>query len=238
MLRLHFAPDNASLIVRIALEELDLPYETHRVDRQSFAQKSAAYRALNPMGQIPVLETPDGPIFETAAILTWLGETTGETTGALAPPPGAPDRGAFLAWMFALSNGLHADLRRLFYTGDYAGDDPAAIAADRARTCDRLGAALDRLETLAGAGHGWFCGETPSLLDIYLAVMLRWMALYPEGATGWFRLDRGPLLAALAARIEARPTVRRACETEGLGPTPFTAPHPLPPDAGHLARPV
>ena len=232
MLRLQYAPDNASLIVRIALEELGLPYETALVDRRSFAQDTAAYRALNPRGQIPVLETPDGPIFETAAILLWLGETA----GALAPPPGAPDRGAFLAWMFALSNGLHTDLQRMFYTERFAGDDPAAIAADRTRTIARIRAALDRLETLAAAGHGWFCAAAPSMLDIYLAIMLRWMALYPEGGTGWFRLADWPALAALSARLERRPALRRACETEGLGPTPLTAPRPLPPDAGHLAR--
>ncbi|MCB1329029.1 MAG: glutathione S-transferase N-terminal domain-containing protein, partial [Maritimibacter sp.] len=75
MLCLHYAPDNASLIIRIALEELGLPYETRLVDRQAEAQKSPAYLALNPQGLIPVLETPEGPIFETAAILLWLGET-------------------------------------------------------------------------------------------------------------------------------------------------------------------
>lgn len=232
MLRLHYAPDNASLIVRIALEELGLPFETRLVDRQTEAQKSPAYLALNPHGLIPVLETADGPIFETAAILLWLGETEGR----LGPPPGTPGRGAFLAWLFALSNGLHTDLRRMFYTARYAGEAPEAIAADQARTVARLTEALDRLETLAGAGQPWFCGPDPSLLDIYLAVMLRWCALYPEGATGWFRLARWPRLAALAARIEARPATRRACAAEALGPTPLTAPRPLPPDAGHLAR--
>jgi len=220
MLRLHYAPDNASLIIRIALEELELPYETRLVDRRASAQKSPAYRALNPRGQIPVLETPEGPIFETAAILLWLTETS----GALAPPPGDPARGAFLSWMVALSNGMQSDLRRMFYTARYVGEDPAAVAAHRALTVDRLGAALDRLESLAGAGHGWFCGETPSVLDIYAAVMMRWMALYPEGHTGWFRRARWPALDALAARLEIRPAVARACDREGLGPTPLTAP--------------
>jgi glutathione S-transferase len=224
MLRLHYAPDNASLIVRIALEELRLPYEARLVDRSVSAQKSPAYHALNPRGQIPVLETPDGPIFETAAILLWLTETA----GALAPPPGDPARGTFLSWMFALSNGMQSDLRRMFYAARYVGEDPAAVAAHRARTVDRLGAALDRLEDLAGAGHGWFCGATPSVLDIYAAVMMRWMALYPAGHTGWFRLARWPALDALAARLETRPAVQRAADLEGLGPTPLTAPRPCP----------
>lgn len=232
MLRLHHAPDNASLIIRIALEELGLPFETRLVDRAVSAQKSPAYRALNPRGQIPVLETPDGPIFETAAILLWLTEQT----GALAPPPGSPQRGAFLAWLFALSNGLHTDLRRMFYTARYVGADPDSIATHRTLTVARIGEALDRLEELARARHGWFCADTPSVCDIYLAVMLRWMAIYPEGETGWFRLARWPALETLAARLEARPSVQRAARADGLGPAPLTRPEPCPAAFGRFAR--
>jgi len=49
MISLHYAPDNASLIVRIVLEELALPYETVLVDRSASAQSSDAYLKLNPM---------------------------------------------------------------------------------------------------------------------------------------------------------------------------------------------
>jgi len=232
MLRLHFAPDNASLIIRIALEELGLAYETRLVDRAASAQKGAAYRALNPRGQIPVLETPEGPMFETAAILLWLSETA----GALAPPPGAPDRGAFLSWMFALSNGVHRDLRGLFYGRRYVGDAPETLATHRAMTVERLDEALDRLEALAQAGHGWFCADTPSALDIYLAVMMRWMAIYPEGETGWFHPAARPALRSLAARLEARPALQRAAGAEGLGPAPLTAPYPCATAFGRFAR--
>ena len=55
-LTLHYAPDNASLIVRLALEEAGLPYRTVLVDRAANAQRSPAYMALNPAGRIP----PDG----------------------------------------------------------------------------------------------------------------------------------------------------------------------------------
>ena len=87
--RLHYAPDNASLIVRLALEELGRPYETVLVDRRAKAQRSPAYLALNPAGRIPTLETPDGPISETGAILLWLADRH----GALAPAAGDPARG-------------------------------------------------------------------------------------------------------------------------------------------------
>lgn len=217
MLVLHYAPDNASLIVRLALEELGLGYETVLVDRAARGQKTAAYRALNPRGQIPVLVSEAGPIFETAAILLWLAERA----GALAPAPGDPARGPFLSWLFALSNGMQAEMRRMFY--------PESRGAARAAAA-RVAEMLDHLEALAGRETGWFGAEAPSLLDLYLAPLLRWCALYPVGDTGWFRLARWPRLAALAARIETRPAARRAALAEGLGPTPFSAPRlPDPP---------
>ena len=120
--RLHYAPDNASLIVRLALEETGVPYTTVLVDRRAQAQRAPDYRALNPYGLISVLETPQGPLFETAAILLWLTETH----AALAPQPGTDARGAFLKWLFFISNTLHAELRMLFYPQKYVGPDAAA----------------------------------------------------------------------------------------------------------------
>ena len=100
--RLHYAPDNASLVIRLVLEEMALPYETTLVDRARKEQEGAAYRALNPNGLIPVLVTPQGPIFETAAILLWLADTHGR----MAPRSDSPERAAFLKWLFFLSNTL------------------------------------------------------------------------------------------------------------------------------------
>ena len=45
-LRLHYAPDNASLCIRLALEELGLPYETVLVDRATQAQRSHLLQCL------------------------------------------------------------------------------------------------------------------------------------------------------------------------------------------------
>lgn len=220
---LHYAPDNASLIVRLALEELGLPYRTALVDRRVRAQKQPAYLALNPTGLIPVLETPQGPISETAAVLLWLSETH----GALAPQPGSPDRAAFLKWLFFASNSLHADLRMIFYPDQYApGGEPALLAGLTARMQRHY--AL--LEDLCGQ-VGWFGGAEPSVLDFYVAVTMRWADLYGPGPR-WFRLSDRPKLAAMAARLEERPSVRKAAEAEGLGAHPFTAPEPCAPPEG------
>jgi glutathione S-transferase len=116
---LHYAPDNASLAVRLALEELGVPYRAALVDRAAQAQEGAAYRAVAPTGLIPALETPHGAIFETGAILLWLADSH----GGLAPSPDAPERGDFLKWFFMTATTLHADMRALFYPHRYAGGD-------------------------------------------------------------------------------------------------------------------
>ena len=87
MYTLHYAPDNASLILRLVLDGAGIPYRTALVDRTKRQQDSAAYRALNPTGLVPTLETPLCPISETGAILLWLVDTH-----QLGPGPADPER--------------------------------------------------------------------------------------------------------------------------------------------------
>lgn len=226
--RLHFAPDNASLIVRLALEELGQPFACVLVDRSVEEQKSDAYRRLHPNGLIPVLETPDGPIFETAAILLWLSDRH----GGLAPAPDSTERAAFLKWLFFLSNTLHPALRMIFYPDRYVGQGRDAQTRLKAHMRGEIARYLDMIEAEIAAGHRWMAGAEPSALDLYLAPMLRWIALYPapRGGAGWFRLDGWPRLHAVCLTLEGRDSVRRAAAAEGLGPAPFTAPrYPDPP---------
>ena len=223
MFTLHYAPDNASLIVRLVLEEMGLPYTTLLVDRRANAQKSTAYLEVNPMGLIPAFETPNGPMFETAAILLWLSEHTGR----MAPQVNSSERGTFLSWLFAASNGMHTDLRHLFYAEKYATEPDQ----HRELTIERVSLALDRFETLAQQNHEWFAGDTVSILDIYVTVMARWLALYPAKHSKWFDLKRWPNLFALAQKLEARASMLAAIKAEGLGATPLSSPqYPNPPE--------
>lgn len=227
--RLHYAPDNASLIIRLALEEIGAPFETVLVDRKVSAHKSPAYLRLNPAGLIPVLETPKGPMFETGAILLWLADTH----GALAPSTSDANRGAFLKWLFFVSNTLHADLRLTFYPARYAGPDKNAQTRLVQTVQTRLRQHLSLLDDLAGQAPGWFCGESPSGVTLYLACLMRWMALYPSDSDrSWFDLGHTPALQSLLATLEQRASVQTACRAEGLGPTPFTAPRYATPPEG------
>lgn len=217
MYKLHYAPDNASLIIRLALEELGLPYRTALINRAIHQQDSTAYRRLNPQGLIPTLETPEGPIFETGAILLWLADRHG---GNLAPPSKNPDRGAFLKWLFFIANTLHADLRALFYPERYVPEE--MIGAHHAMTITRLKAHYALLNQAATETPALF--TPPSALACYLAPLIRWSVLYPENSPRWLTLTDYPALAALAANLESSPACQRSAAAEGLGPNPFTAP--------------
>ena len=221
-LRLHYAPDNASLCVRLALEECGLAYETVLVDRAIRAHKSSPYLALNPNGLIPVLETDDGPVFETAAILIWLADRDGR----LLPAPRSAERAHAIQWMIWLSNTLHVTLRMLFYPDQYVTGATADLHTTAIR---RL---VQQLDILQDASHAsWLDSNEPSALACYLAPMLRWAALY-GGGPQWFDLSRWPRLYAFAQHAETRPAALRAAQAEGLGPTPFSIPQPCNPPEG------
>ena len=223
MYTLHYAPDNASLAVRLALEELGLPYRAVLVDRALQEQEGEVYRAISPTGLVPALETRDGAIFETGAILLWLADRH----GGLAPGPADPARGDFLKWLFFTSNTLHSDMRGLFYPQRYAGADKEGY---RMLLEGRILHALGLLDAALSAGPAWCRPGAPGALGCYLAPLLRWLALYPRTNAMRPDLTAYPALRAVLADLEARPAARRAAEAEGLGATPFTAPsHPVPP---------
>lgn len=224
---LHYAPDNASQIIRMALEEIGLPYLTALVDRSVRAQDSAAYRALNPTGLIPALQTPQGTLFETAAILLWLSETH----AAMAPAPGSAGRGDFLKWLFFTSNTLHADARLLFYPEPHAGP-PQAIPAFRAATEARILRHLGLLDSAAATRPAFLRADDPSVLCYYICCLIRWITLYPADRCGWLDLARFPALFELAQALQTRPAALRVAQAEGLGPTIFTHPQYANPPEG------
>ena len=229
MYDLHYAPDNASLILRLVMEEAGLPYRALLVDRTTRQQDSAAYRALNPTGLIPTLVTPEGPISETAACLLWMAEAHPEA--GLAPPTGHPLRQTFLKWLFFLSNTAHADLRQLFYPEQYVPAEaiPTHAALLSARMMRHFG-----LLNQAATDHPTLFAA-PCVLSYYTATLMRWPMLYPKAAARWFNIHHYPALQAMAEALETRSATKAAIKAEGLGPAPFTAPqYPCPPEGSAL----
>jgi glutathione S-transferase len=218
---LHYAPDNASLVVRLALDQIGVTYRCALVDRSRNAQRSDAYTALNPNGLIPTLEADQGVIFETGAILLWLADHH----GGLGPAPGDIERGDFLKWLFFVSNTVHPTLRQLFYPEQFIGPDPAHQAILRDRAQHALMAHHTKLNTLATQGRTWCANPTPSALDFYIAATLRWPAIYPTDQNhSWHSIANYPALHDMCLRLEALPLTQGLIKAEGMNATPFTAP--------------
>jgi len=84
MIDLHFWPTPNGWKITIMLEETGLPYRLIPVDISAGAQLEPAFLELSPNGRMPALLDPDGPdgapvaIFETGAILQYLGDKAGQ----------------------------------------------------------------------------------------------------------------------------------------------------------------
>ncbi|MCU0801559.1 MAG: glutathione S-transferase family protein [Rhodobacteraceae bacterium] len=222
MYTLHYAPDNASLVIRLVMEQARIPYTTTLINRAVREQDSPTYLALNPVGLIPTLVTPHGPVSETGAILLWLADTH-----ALAPGAHDPARLPFLKWLFFIANTAHPDMRQLFYPHRFV--DSEGRASHFALTIARINANFALLDQAAQDNPRLFAPD--GLLLPYVAALQRWAHLYPATGPRWFRLSDTPILARLAKVLEATPAAQRSALAEGLGPTPFTAPAlPFPPE--------
>ena len=217
-LTLHAIPDWASVIIRFALEEMEAPYTLVKKDFDAGDLASPAFRAISPLGLIPAMETPDGPIFETAAILLWLADRHGR----LAPGPQDRDRAAFLSWLFFTSNALHPSAMALIYPDRPAGE--AAATAAIAIAHDQVLTRLGLVEAMIVAQQPrWLSDSEPGVLGYYIGTLVRWMAMLPPAQYA-VDLTRFPALRAVLAAHETRPAALRVALADGLGPTPFTQP--------------
>jgi glutathione S-transferase len=187
----HAASGNC-LKCRLALRQLELPYESVTVDLFRGETRTAEHFARNPDGRVPVLETDDGEmIAESGAILLYLAE------GTPLLPAGGIERARVHQWMFFEQNRIEADLATARFMKQ-AGRDrtmPEVFAYRLERARDAL-AALDR--GLAD-GRAFLAGDAYTVADI---------ALYGYGHCG---ADAGAdprELAHVAAwldRVEATP---------------------------------
>jgi GSH-dependent disulfide-bond oxidoreductase len=107
MVDLHFWPTPNGWKITIMLEEAGLPYRLVPVDLSMGAQREPAFLELSPNGRMPALLDPDGPdgdpiaIFETGAILQYLGDKTGRFY-----PAERRARSAVEQWLFWQCAGL------------------------------------------------------------------------------------------------------------------------------------
>lgn len=174
--------------LRIALNLKGLSCETAAVDLRAEQHLSAAFKALNPQGLLPVL-VADGEVFiQSPAILEWLEERYPEP--ALLPTR-ANDRARVRALAAIVGCDVHpVNNRRILESlrHDF-GADEAAIN----RWCGRwIADGFDALETLlaADAERGQFCfGSAPTLADVYLVPQIESARRFKVDVARWPRLQ-------------------------------------------------
>jgi len=96
-LSIYYSPMSSATRILFALEELGVPYEKIKLDLAKGEQKTPEYLALNPNGKVPLLIADGTPIYESVAILCFLGETFGVDKG-LFPAAGLARAKAY-QWM-------------------------------------------------------------------------------------------------------------------------------------------
>ena len=216
MIQLHYYPGNASLAPHILLRELGLAFELRLVDRTLNAHKQAAYLALNPNGQIPVLVDGELVLYESAAICLHLADRLPAT--AWLPPLGSAERAQAYMWLMWMSNSLQAMLMHYFYPERLVDDGNVEGAAQiKAHAQAKIGSLFDQIETqLARHDPPWLLGAQIGVVDLYGYMLCRWSRGF-EGASSPPARAR-PAIAAWLQRLQARPAVQQAMAAEGLAP--------------------
>lgn len=218
MLTLHGVADWGSQVIHMALAEMQVPFRFKPVDWQAGGLKSPEFLALNPFGRVPVLETPQGPVFETAAILLYLSEQH----EGLMPKPGAADRGAFLTWLMLVTNTVHPLAMTLLHPERPGGDEIAKPVANAAHALMRDHLAL--LDGVAATGVWWLSPDRPSALSLYLVMLMRWIKAFPAYAEHAIPAQDYPALHRMAVGMESRPTIQAVLQAEGLSGAVFSNP--------------
>ena len=174
-----------------------LAYESRGVNLLQGAQRSEAYKALNPQGLVPALEVDGRVLTQSGAILEWLEEVNPD-------PPLLPrdpfDRSAVRALCAVIGADTHPlhNLRAAEAVKALGGD-----AGDWSRRW--LTEGLCAVEALAAVRPGrYVLGDQPGLADCYLVPMA-----YSARRFG-VELDRFPRAAAAVAQAEAHPAIAAA----------------------------
>ncbi len=185
----RFALSGHSHRVELFLSLLGLPFASLDVDLRKRAHKTAAFLALNPFGQVPVLEDDGLVLSDSNAILVYLAGRYAPGTWLPSDPAGA------------------ARVQR--WLSIAAG--PLASGAAAARLIVVFGATLNAQEVIARAhallavmeatlaAQPFLAGPTATIADV---AMYTYTAHAPEGNVD---LAAYPNVRAWLARIEALP---------------------------------
>jgi glutathione S-transferase len=188
-----FARGNTrDLRVLWALEEMGLPYEIVGMDHPNHELDSEAYRALNPFGQIPVIDDDGVVVTESGAILLYLARKSGKLM-----PRDLAGEAQVLRWSIAALNSIEVPVLTAWFVGVSGGKGSEPEQA-------LLGWADMRLKQLDGwlANREFIATDEFTVADILMTHVL-------SGGTDPNLLKPYEHVRAHKARCTARPAWKR-----------------------------
>jgi GSH-dependent disulfide-bond oxidoreductase len=212
-LQLYSLPTPNGVKVSIALEEMGVPYEAHKVDFGSNDQTSPAFLSLNPNNKIPAILDPHGPggqplaLFESGAILVYLAEKTGQLL-----PADPALRYETLQWLMFQMGGIGPMFGQLGFFHKFAGKD-----FEDKRPRDRYAAESRRLLAVLEqrlTGRQWTMGEQYTIADIAIFPWVRNLVGF-YGAADLVGYADFPEVARVVAAFAARPAVVKGLSIPG-----------------------
>jgi glutathione S-transferase len=195
---LYFSPLACSMATRIALYEAGAAADFKLVDgRTKQLADGSDFRAVNPMGQVPVLRTDDGELLtENPVVLQYVADRHPDS--GLAPRDGIA-RYRLQSWL----NFVTSELHKLVFSLLLDSKSPEA-ARDYART--KVDLRFGHLNAhLAGRE---FLLDRFTVADAYLVTVLNWSQF------AGIELARFPAVQAYFERLRQRPSVARAFAEE------------------------
>ncbi len=217
MIVVHHLNNSRSQRVLWLLEELGLPYEVKRYQRDAKTMLAPPeLRAVHPLGKSPVISDGEVTLAESGAIVEYLASRHGG--GKLIPDRNGPEHLRYLYWMhFAEGSAMPPLLLKLIFDRVESGPMPffarpiargiarkvkdAMILPNLRRHLDFMEGELSRSE--------WFAGDAFTAADIQMSFPVEASAV-----RGGLDASR-PKLWAFLERIHARPAYRRALEKGG-----------------------
>jgi glutathione S-transferase len=217
MVVIHHLNNSRSQRILWLLEELGLPYEVRRYQRNPRTLLAPPeLRQVHPLGKSPVMTDGDLALAESGAIIEYLADRYG--AGRMLPAPGTAERLRCSYWLHYAEGSLMPLLllklvfRRLPDAPMPFFVKPVAKGIS-GKTQDQfvdpqLKLHLDYLEEELGR-HAWFGGDDFNAADIMMSFPL-------EAAAARAGLDASrPRLETWLQRIHARPAWQRALERGG-----------------------
>jgi maleylpyruvate isomerase len=174
--------------VRIALNLKGLTYEYIAVNLRSEEHLSARYKALNPQGFVPTLETDGQVLIQSPAIIEWLEERY--PTPALLPADSL-DRARVRALAAIVGCDIHpVNNRRIVeYLRGPLRCDQGTINAWCATW---ITAGFDAIEALLAADRDrgdYSVGHAPTLADVYLVPQVESARRFKVDVSRWPRIS-------------------------------------------------